>query len=438
MSAADDIWYRVEFHPVGQGLFISGALCRYRRHRSMLRWIYDCGTTSSLDLVTNAIDTLSWSWPFPAFTERDHGVELVTVSHFDRDHISGLERLIQKRRIGTLLLPYAPLWSRLAAQFELEMAPEDSAFAAIIDPVGYLRGAEGGDRIGRILFVPPSGGERPPEPGPPDVRDEPGGDPDADEGADFAVAPQLSADTEPLTAEQATELMLDPEAQANADVAMLRPATRLLVDDFWEWVPYNDAELRPTGFESFAIEVERLRSQLLAAGARLRAGTALPSTVTNALTKLKAYYDSAIGKDSKKRNLISLFLYGGPTELGPWKYIYETRPGFEYRRFSTLPGQLFSGDGYLDSAERVDALESYLGRRRLSHLGVFQVMHHGARANWHPGVAAKLAPEISVFSSDPEHKSFGHPHAEVLRDFWAHGAVQVDKDHGVLIERRPY
>jgi hypothetical protein len=54
-------------------------------------------------------------------------------------------------------------------------------------------------------------------------------------------------------------------------------------------------------------------------------------------------------------------------------------------------------------------------------------MHHGAKANWHHGVAAAIAPLFSVFSSDPERKKWKHPNAQVLRDFWCYGAVQVDK-----------
>jgi hypothetical protein len=60
-------------------------------------------------------------------------------------------------------------------------------------------------------------------------------------------------------------------------------------------------------------------------------------------------------------------------------------------------------------------------------------MHHGAEDNWHKGVAARITPLFSVFSSDPEHKKYKHPHAPVLRDFWRYGAVQVDKRTGFCV-----
>ena len=68
----------------------------------------------------------------------------------------------------------------------------------------------------------------------------------------------------------------------------------------------------------------------------------------------------------------------------------------------------------------------------MQHIGVFQVMHHGAEGNWHPGVARKINPIFSIFSSDP-HKQMKHPHAPVLRDFWSYNPIQVDKQEGATI-----
>jgi len=67
---------------------------------------------------------------------------------------------------------------------------------------------------------------------------------------------------------------------------------------------------------------------------------------------------------------------------------------------------------------------------RIERVAVFLVMHHGAERNWQKGVAEAMAPLFSVFSSDPNRKQWGHPHGAVLRDFWRHGPVQVDKSQG--------
>lgn len=57
-------------------------------------------------------------------------------------------------------------------------------------------------------------------------------------------------------------------------------------------------------------------------------------------------------------------------------------------------------------------------------------MHHGAKPQWHAGIAAKLNPTASIFSSDPAHEVYKHPRPEVLRDFWPYHPIQVDNVTG--------
>jgi hypothetical protein len=68
----------------------------------------------------------------------------------------------------------------------------------------------------------------------------------------------------------------------------------------------------------------------------------------------------------------------------------------------------------------------YSHDKRIARAGIFQVMHHGAKANWHKGAADALKPAVSIFSSDPSRSTPGHPDSEVLRDFWGWRPVQVD------------
>lgn len=88
---------KFEFHPVGQGLFCSGelfSLCdtSISNPRNLFRWVYDCGTSSKRSLLDEAIDQ--------AFTaplckqETEPTIDLLVISHFDKDHISGLPKLL--------------------------------------------------------------------------------------------------------------------------------------------------------------------------------------------------------------------------------------------------------------------------------------------------------------------------------------------------------
>jgi len=94
---------------------------------------------------------------------------------------------------------------------------------------------------------------------------------------------------------------------------------------------------------------------------------------------------------------------------------------------------LCTGDAYLDDDMSFSALRRfYHADRRLERAGILQVMHHGSSANWHPGLAKKLRPAVSIFSSDPDLKHGkapeGHPHSKVLRDFWSWCPARVDKE----------
>ena len=189
------------------------------------------------------------------------------------------------------------------------------------------------------------------------------------------------------------------------------------------FVPYNDDPADPID-PAFAAAVATQRDKLLT--------TASDHERAAALKNLKAAYDAQFGGGSHDRNVICLFLYSGPI-YASWRacwlqyHDWRLNPP-DYFPFPTNASSLlYSGDGYLDTARRLDRLLNFMHHRRIEWTGVFQVMHHGAKTNWHKGVANTIRPSYSVFSSDPEHKKLRHPHGPVLRDFWPYGAVKVDK-----------
>jgi hypothetical protein len=411
--------FEYEFHPVGQGLFASGAIHDQTGH-SRFRWIYDCGTTSSQTLVTNAIND------YEARIGGRQRLGLVTISHFDEDHISGISELLQKFPVENLMLPYMPLWQRLLIAFE-EAFPSDSpAMAFAIDPVSYVTGLPSAE-IARILLVPPAGGgeaQAPPgEIGPPPT----GGD--GNWPLDYPKAPAPPDDEE-----------FAPRQQSSTQIHHLAAGAVIRVVGLWEFLPYND-EAPETVTEAFRNAVEARRGRLLRA-------------ITEAdrkkeLEELKAEYDFHFGDNSQQRNVISLSLYGGPiysswaeTRLAhPYKFYCPACDDlfFHGRRRPTDPESrgkcsiLYTGDAYLDTPANLDRFVNYITAARAGRTGVFQVMHHGAQGNWHDSVADRIQPVFSVFSSNPDHKGLKHPHAQVLRDFWNYQPVQVDQNYGAFV-----
>jgi glyoxylase-like metal-dependent hydrolase (beta-lactamase superfamily II) len=119
------------FHPVGQGLFSAGRLTLGSPYNHPsgpdFQWVYDCGTSSSQRLVRNALGK---------FQSRINGrkLDLVVISHFDADHISGMVQLINDVGTRTLMLPWAPLWHRLVIGYAQGLDPDDPDFAFYTDP----------------------------------------------------------------------------------------------------------------------------------------------------------------------------------------------------------------------------------------------------------------------------------------------------------------
>jgi len=416
--------FRYHFYPVGQGLFACGLLLRSSESGPRYCWVYDCGTSSADELISAAIERLS-----RALGSRQR-LDLVALSHFDHDHISGVCRLIENFKIGTLMLPYLTLAQRLILAFAEGLEPRDELTEFLLNPVAYLL-ARSGPGIERILFVPASGGEGPPLP------DGTPGDPHwGGDNPDIRFPPD-----KPKDPEEWTPLSEAPRAAGmQTRVEFLRRGGAIYVGSLWEFVPYNDDPENQIPAD-FRDRVREERARLLGVNGR--------RSRNNALRRLRQIYDEQFGDSSDERNVISLFLYSGPI-YSSWEqtWIYDVwqsfgfrglRPVFRSRSFRATRSLgspracsiIYSGDGYLDTTERLQRLAHYLRQQRIECTGLFQVMHHGAEANWHKGVAATIAPFVSVFSSDPERKLWGHPHASVLRDFWPYGPCQVDKRRGV-------
>lgn len=406
------------FFPVGQGLFAAGSVEFWpppRKRHGMIdggddakpaplgpyRWTYDCGSSTVKQLVTSAIGALKSEC-------EGEKIDLLTLSHFHKDHISGVVDLLKEIGAKTVMLPWAPLWHRLLIGFDQGLRAGDPEMLFFVDPVQYLV-QEAGDGFEQVLFVMPSDDEGPSFPTEPPVVPEPREDLDA---PDKPSAPGELASCSDLEV---------ASSHPDRRVMMLRPGQAISVLGIWEFVPYNDPDTRPSDPKGFEAKVASFRTKLLNGDDKKR---------KDALKCLRSLYEATFNRSAM--NDVSLILYGGA--IGTWR-------GYRYCdcRFVRLLGFcdcwqepdtkasiLLTGDSNLSKVSKWDALVRYFDRRRAVRTSVFQAPHHGARANWYSGLAAAASPGLSVFSSDPNH-NYGHPHAEVLRDFWSRGAVQVDQ-----------
>lgn len=429
--------FQYSYHPVGQGIFCSGFVTR--KGLKPYRWVFDCGTekgkssTKNGDRVRREIMTLASEQATPGSPETRPYLDLVAFSHFDEDHLSGMIDLLRTFSVGTLLLPYLSRWDSLVVALEEGAGVGSDLLEFLLSPSAFLRSVEGVG-VERILMVPPNG-------------EGPAADPllapeDTDpEGASSGFSEVLwKADPFKDYAElNASDDDLTGELQSShGNVEVLRRGQAITIGRVWEFVPYNDASLAGLATSRFKSDARALADQLLNASNEADRKTAI-----DGLTKM--YDDQFKTPTSKKisperRNKISLFLYSGPigeVEL-EWVEQYTLRHRLEPVRCSVPAewlrsdrfGQMFTGDGYLKTAKQWQGFKGfYEPHSRLERAAFFQVMHHGSRANWHSGIAAKLAPQASIFCSDPAGK-LGHPDEPVILDFAPYNPKQVDAFHG--------
>lgn len=404
------------FHPVGQGVFSSGMLAPEDGSNKRFWWVFDCGTHMKEHFYRRdeEIENLAAMVGGTSAGRRPR-IDLVFISHFDRDHVNGLLKLLEQFEVDRLVLPFIPLHERLLIAFPNNSAQPPHPWQLFITaPSRYIQRTEG-IQVDRLTVVPQSGSEGP--------REDNDGDPQPWEEDPVEIVPPPSELPEEINE-------FDNLGGAGIRIEWLAQGASLKVGNAWEFVPYNDPSTVGRATRPFKQHAKHLADQLINA------------TCEATRKKFKAdivkWYGANHGTTAREKNLISLFVYGGPlftadrVSFGKlshrcfnkfWQY---NAPYSHYRPLSHLNFQkfahaiLYTGDGFLKKREQLSDMLSYFGPGRIEQPKVVQVMHHGARSSWHLGVADALAPTFSIFCSY-KHGLYLHPHDDVWDDFDGYG-----------------
>lgn len=382
------------FFPVGQGLFSYGVI-KLLDNREIFSWVYDCGTSSSQKLVTNSISQL-------CLLKKRKRIDVVFISHFDKDHVSGVLQLLHKLPVSLLVMPYFSsedaVIQVLLGNFEIG----SDAFKMAVDPVGFLENK--GIRVGAILQVPAG-----------------------KESNDTGKEEKISLNDE--------EMYLffsytQKEVVSGVTVYKKKIGENISFERVWDFYTHNrrlDVTL-PC----------RLKK-------RIKLTANKPSSLTEAtLNKFKKEYGKVFGGNDKDRNIISTFVYAEPSwgfdKVAVMEDEFLKNDDLAIKFFSELGfgsddvknGIFYTGDGFLYSSKDIDELfesEIFKGRGSIGCY-CFQVMHHGSKKNFNKSLVNILNPVYSVFSSNPEHKKYRHPCKKVVLALYKNGPVQVDKCNG--------
>ena len=394
-----------EFWNVGQGLFSSGRI--QMGDALAFHWVYDCGTSSSQKLIQNAVNKYN-------FDKNHRNIDLLVLSHFDKDHISGVKELLKNgRKIKRWVVPYYPLWQRLVIASFLDIQPDDEEWGFYQNPIQYFKTYFAEElKKTKFLLLPEKENE-----------------------SEISISLEPS-DFDDVLSFETTEKLSDEFDNLGQNVHWLNPDKALLLrkgEEQFEFVvynvPFNLLAKVPTNLTAFQKQVKQIIQSH-------------QSNSTDPTPALKTLYTFAFGNGNKHKNIISQYLYIRNIKLSSfwgmgYNHIFDVSIDNENEivvipEDKTKNAILYTGDAFLNDLPLLTDLTQSLGAERMARIYCLQVPHHGSKHNWQQGLANIFSPCISVFSADSQRRN-GHPHGEVLKDFSTYTPILVNKNKRLSI-----
>lgn len=378
----------------GQGFFHSGSLLDESRRQSVMTYVVDCGAVGSQKPVSREIEALS---AHPAYVAGARPLDVVFLTHFDYDHISGVPQLHAMTRPRRYVIPATNRLERLYLAARARTQDVDgnlpSWYWQLLDnPARWLSELDGDPQVIEVVDQTRS-----------NEIDEP--------PREFYIDDQDS----PFDGGPARAFASGRRVRSGQDVAGViegpgggaRPGALA-----WVWRTYVTLIV-----DSHLVEFEAvLMGTVPGYAARRYDANLVQWLVENHWPALRKAYDAS----PKVRNLSSLCVYSGPLPdatssttyfLGAEYADFQPRPG------SGGPGWLGAGDAGLDTDTEAAAFVAAF-RDVMPHVGTFAVPHHGARSSWNDLVLAGFkgvpAPTV-VVGARPGFRGWEHPSIEVIR-----------------------
>jgi hypothetical protein len=410
------ICYVARFHPIGQGLFFSGNFCSKGEQR--FSYVFDCGTISDQDFLKRQIDCFG-------DTLQNKKIDLVCLSHFHKDHVSGVKRLLTDYGAKVLVLPYVRLADRMILAVEEEADGDFLQF--LVDPANYMVG----ESDTRVVYI--KGGPDPSDPPPPfsnDFEDDSSNMSEGDNDSFETTVPSGDASSTadaPIMSAKGTSSQLE----------LLTHDKPIILSGLWEFVFYNEHR-SDISLDYFENKVHQMIDQWFTIPGE--------DTAEGLMKELRALYEDTFGKGGRNANRISLVMYSGPLRSRnmmshswyPLKFNRLISECYHYCRSSKteeLPfplhqsaGILMTGDFYFEKIEAIKEAEKHFTSRRWTRAEILQVPHHGSSYSWFEGAGKEFKNRVSVICAGEGRSN--HPGKLVLKDLDSTEIIRVNEYRG--------
>lgn len=343
---------RRTFHPVGQGAFYTEMFCDQKGGQVV---VYDCGSETGSKAMYMQLDD-----QIDLFKNKfvRKPIDVLFISHFHADHISGIDRLLANVKVKTTIIPMLD-WATFTltrVRNLLQYYTNDPVFALSIDRIIrdlYLNG-ESSERFGKVLMVSP------------DAEDE-----------------------------------AEDNRQAKGNIVKtgeeIYTGSKIHLNEFWEYVPFNSITFNDQRAQNL------LNSLMNLCGVTDPRQLDLEDLIRNRLNDVANEYKIAM--KNANDNLYTLVVCSRPVA------------GVQPQPCPRLSHCIYFGDFdcRLNPSlwDRFDKVFDY------REIGTVQVPHHGAKGNWRPemGLGDPRHYIVSAGSTNGHH----HPSYWVLENIWENG-----------------
>ncbi|HLN94435.1 MAG TPA: MBL fold metallo-hydrolase [Flavobacterium sp.] len=367
------------FYPVGQGCFYVGDL---RLKGQKFVFVYDCGTDTGGTFLQDSISD---------FKRKHQKIDLLIISHFHEDHVSGVQDLLAGIRCDRILIPYyTPIERLLLASSNPNATPNYLAFLA--DPISFLTNIAD---VGEVILVggnDETDGEQPSSDKPLPVFDK--------------VFRLEIINQNPQEDENFKNAVLELEGPHRfSNKLYLSQSPKLSLSGVWEFVFYVK-KFDSAAVTAFRNAVDNLLSPL-PGGGELRD----LFSPTNIKKTHGLYSTHIIGNI----NYTSLCLYHRPVDRCRSIYLN----GLLVLRYSgfmrnNLSGTLLTGDSFLRQSADFNNFCLHFGASRIAETYFFQLPHHGSAGNWN--ILPNTLKDIPFFVVNHGFKRRHHPSNTVIEN----------------------
>lgn len=385
-------------HSVGQGGLHCGELTLGQKP---LRWVYDCGSNQT-DALTREVGSVA----------RGGDIDLLFLSHFDSDHVNGVDLLLSQVKVREVVLPY------LNEETLIAIIARDAARGALtgvfVEAASNLPSWFGSRGVETVTFIEYRDGD---DVDGPDVPDAPDGGGDGDIIGKWTGGKEqiLGSSTATQTGEGTARLL-----HVSQGGALLLMAQGRLLN--WILLPYvhkPSAALMKAFNDALDTEFGKgIDKKTLAQKAK----------DPEVRAKLRNCYDALWAN----HNLISMTLYCGPLKQEPIEIEFCAAPRHSYwhdaYEWFDCGGWMLTGDAHFNGQRRRQRFLKFY-QKFLGLTNVLMLPHHGSIHN-HSNEVLDAMPKLRVGFAAAGPNNYGHPHNAVRHAVEAHSYAffhQVDE-----------